>query len=191
MWSLNWGIPAASATHGLRAAKGNLVPMNSFPHQALPLYLLLTVVRCESRLVCGAYRTVRSPSRVGVMSFLLIFILLVCLSLHPFFLKQNILITCGGGTCDSGWLVGGGFLSFHLYVVVLGLELRLSSLQDKHSPAEPAGQPHAFLPSLLVQPRYICWMLILNWILEIYQEINQWFCPHEACRLERAKTGLW
>jgi hypothetical protein len=97
MWSLIWGIPAASATHGLRAAKGNLVPMNSFPHQALPLYLLLTVVRCESRLVCGAYRTVRSPSRVGVMSFLLIFILLVCLSLHPFFLKQNILITCGGG----------------------------------------------------------------------------------------------
>ena len=155
MWSLIWGIPAASATHGLRAAKGNLVPMNSFPHQALPLYLLLTVVRCESRLVCGAYRTVRSPSRVGVMSFLLIFILLVCLSLHPF--PHNPPPSPpAGAPRPRGALVRGGALSFHLYVVVLGLELRLSSLQDKHSPAEPAGQPHAFLPSLLVQPRYIC-----------------------------------
>lgn len=43
----------------------------------------------------GWLGVLRSPLRAGVMSLLLIFILLVYLSLHPFFLKQNLLHVCG------------------------------------------------------------------------------------------------
>lgn len=89
MRSLIWGTVAASATHRLMAAKGNLVPMSSLPHHALPLCLLLTMVRPESRLVGGAYRMARSPPREGAMSCLLTFILLACLPLHPFFFKTK------------------------------------------------------------------------------------------------------